>query len=294
MYARWFFALIAVVCTGAMASPALAGSAERAAESYKQGDVLLAQGDFDGAVKAFAAAVKADRDNEDYRQQYALVRQIVKLRKRIGKERNPEKWEKSARALRAFYYEHRIYSEALSLDREFHTRLDNAESAAMLAETELNLGMNDEAAELLAGLDSQQATPRSHALLGIALARQGKLDDARGVAEKCQLPDDAGPGVYFDVARLRALLGDASDALAMLTRCCESTLPSRLEALKYRAKECKDFRALAAGPEFAKVLETPSKIKESGCSSGSSCGKCPSRTSCGKGKSSSSAKDKKP
>jgi tetratricopeptide (TPR) repeat protein len=270
--------------------PAWAGSADRAAQLSSEGSTLLAKADFDGALKAYAQAAKADPENEGYRQQYALVRRISKMRKGIDKERNPEKWETNARALRSFYYENEIYAEALALDRQFHARLNTAESAGMLAETELALGMNGEAAELLSGLDEQQASPHTRTLLGIALARQGKLDEARALAPECVPPDGAGPAPYFDLARLRALLGESSPALETLARSFELTLPSRLEALKTKAKTCPDFAALATGPDFAKALETPSKIKESDCSGGSSCGKCPHRAKCSKQKSKGSTK----
>ena len=272
---------------------ARADSAHRAADAFAQGGVLVAKGDFDAALKAYATAAKADSANQAYRQQYSLVRRVIKMRKRIEKESNPEKWVASAEALRAFYYEHGVYTEALPLDRQFHAKMNTPESAAMLAQTQIELGMDAEAAGLLSGLDKDKITPRSQVLLGIAFARQGKLDDARRIAKDFAVPKDAKPPVLWNLARLRALVGDSSDALGLLTRCFESTPPSRLDAAKTDAKESKDFGTLLASADFAKALETKSKVKESGCSGGTSCGKCPSRASCGKS-SKSASPSKKP
>lgn len=291
MSVRHVLILLAIGCVAVGSRTASAGSTEQAAQLSSQGKTLLANGDVEGALKAYAGAARADSENQEYRQQYAMVRQVVKMRKRIGKERNPEKWETTARALRAFYYEHRVFGEALPLDEQVHAKLNTAESAALLAGTQLLLGMNAEAAELLGGLDAKQAMPQVSALLGIALARQGEIDDAKAAAQKCVLPDNAGPGLCFDLARLRALLGEAGEALGLLTRCFESTPPSRLEGRKTQAKECPDFTTLVAGADFAKVLETKSKVKESACSGGTSCGKCPSRSKCSK--STGSTEDKK-
>lgn len=262
------------------AGPALGASREEATALFAQGDVLLAQADFTAALKAYANAAKADPEAQAYRQQYAMVRRIIKMREAIEQEKNPEKWESTARALRSFYYEHGIHGEALGLDRQFHTRLNTAESAAMLAETELTLGMNAEAAELLSGLGEDKNSLQTQVFLGIALARLEQVDKAKTIAEGCKVPDDAGPGTLFDVARLRALIGDASGALALLARSFESTPPSRLDAFKDYAKKAPDLSAVVARADFAKVLETASKVPESSCSGGTSCGKCPSQSSC--------------
>jgi tetratricopeptide (TPR) repeat protein len=257
-----------------------AAAPDAGARDFADGQALLAKADFDGALKAYAAAAKADTANEEYRAQYSLLRQVIKMRERIDAEKNPEKWLSTAQGLHSFYLDHSIFTEALALERQMHAKLNTAESAAALASTELQMGMNAEAAELLGGLAEDAVTPQARALLGIALARQGKTEQARSVAEKCVLPADAGPGVLWDAARLRALLGDAGEAVKLLVRSFEATPPRHLDMAKQDTKESKDFASLLASAEFAKALETASKVKESGCSGGSSCGNCPSRGSC--------------
>ncbi|HUU85369.1 MAG TPA: hypothetical protein VM243_17865 [Phycisphaerae bacterium] len=271
---------LAVACVAVLAGPVLAGSNEEAGRFFAQGQSLLAQGDFDGALAAYANAAKANSENEEYRQQYALLCRITKMRESIARQDVPAKWEKAALALRSFYYANEIYTEALSLDQETHLRLKNAESATMLAETELALGMNAEAAELLGGLEEGTATRQSRMFEGIALSRLGKVDEARKIADQLVPSDEFGPGLYFDFARLRALLGDTAPALRSLTRTFELTPPSRLEAFKTYAKACPDLAGLVGTADFAKVLETQSTVKESSCSGGTSCGKCPNKAKC--------------
>lgn len=86
-----------------MVLPALTVLADSAEQAFTQGKDLLAKADFDGALKSFAQAAKADRSKPEYLQQYALVNQVVELRKRLATERDPAQWENYARALHAFY-----------------------------------------------------------------------------------------------------------------------------------------------------------------------------------------------
>ena len=272
--------IVVIGLVGALAPVVRAGSV--AAEAFSAGQILLTQGDFDGALKEFKTAARKDRDNEQYAQEYALLRQVMKLRKACAKERDAEAWEKTAGALRSYYYDHGLYLEALPLDVQRFGQVLSAESAALLAETQLMLGQNDEAVELLGGLSAEHVSARTKVLQGLAQARLGNLDEARKLVQALPNATDAdGSGHYYDLARLQTLLGDKASALAALTRTFELTPPSQLDALKARIGKCADFAAVAGGAEFAQVLKTESKIAESKCSSGSSCGKCPNRSKCG-------------
>jgi len=256
---------------------------EEAAASFAEARALLAEADFDSALAAFAAAAKADPQNQEYRSQYALVRRVMNVRKAIEQEKDDARWMATVQALRSFYYDHGIYREALSLDRQRHVRIGGIESATLLAETQLELDMNAETATLLGGFEPDVLTPRSQALLGITLARLERLDEAKAVARTCAAPEGIDPGLCFDLARLHCLLGDTEASANLLTRCFQSTLPSRLEDAKNRARTHPDLSTLASTDEFAAALSTLSKMSESSCSGGAGCGSCPSRNTCGGG-----------
>jgi tetratricopeptide (TPR) repeat protein len=256
---------------------------EEAAATFAHARVLLAKADFDGALAAFAAAAKADPQNQDYRSQYALVRRVMNVRVAIEREEDTARWAVAAQALRSFYYDHGIHREALSLDRQRHVRIGGIESATLLAETQLELDMNAETAALLGAFEPEDLAPRSRALLGIALARLERFDEAEAIARACANPEGINPVLCFDLARLHSLLGDREAAANMLTHSFESTLPSRLDAVKDRARTHADLSALASSAEFAAVFSTTSKVSESSCSGGAGCGSCPSRGTCGSG-----------
>jgi tetratricopeptide (TPR) repeat protein len=269
------------VVAALLAVPGLA-RAESAQESFAKGETLLAKADFSAALEAFSAAARADRTNQEYMQHYAMVRRVISLRTRFESEQDPQQWEYLARALRAFYASERIYPEILALDQKLHARLNNAESAVMLAETQLSMEQNAEAVKTLSSLPAGQADAASRALLGIALARTGKRDETKQIAAAFALPEGAGPGLAYAAARLHGAAGDAAKALQLLKTCLEAVPASRQEGFQTHARTCPEFAAMASTADFAAALATPSKVHESKCSGGSSCAGCPMSGKCPK------------
>ncbi len=273
-----------LLVVGLLLAPGIA-AAETAEQAAAQGKTLLAKGDFKAALAAYATAAKTDPANRDYARQHAVLRRVIQLREQLDADPESSRWAYYARGLRAFYISQGIYSEALALDKRIFARLKDAPSAAQLAETQLAMDLAGEAAETISALPADQATPVTQALLGIALARQDKMPQARKVAAGIEFPEEVGPRMIYTVARLQARIGDAEAATKLLARCLESTPPSLLEGYRAHAKECPDFEAIAATDSCAQALETKSAIAESKCSGGSGCSGCPMRGKCAHGES---------
>ncbi len=255
----------------------LAGAGE---DRFEQGQALLAEADFEGAMQAFADAARSDRGNSSYMQHYAMTRQVILLRRQLDEERDDARWEYMARGLHSFYAARGLQGELLQLDQRMHDRLGTATSAVTLAETQLAHGMLAEATETVAKLPADRQTASSRALHGIALARQGKVEQAQQIAATIPADDLNGPGALLRAARLHAAAGSAEQAIAMLTRCFESVAPSQLDAYKQHAKGSPDFHKLVETPAFTVALQTESKVKESSCSGGTRCSTCPMRGKC--------------
>jgi tetratricopeptide (TPR) repeat protein len=254
--------------------------AETAAESFAKGEQLLTKGALDGALAAYANAVRSDRSNQEYVQHYAMLRRILQLRKSLAEEQDPARWESIARALHSFYVSERLYSEALSLGRQVHARLNNEWSATTLAETQLALSLNEEAAKTLSGLGAKESSTATRALLGIALVRSGQTERAREIAKSLVLSEQADLQTVYAVAWLSAAVGDSAKALELLTRCLQSAAPSQQDGFRDHAKVSPEFASMAGSAEFAKALKTESKVSESKCSGGKSCAGCPMRGKC--------------
>jgi tetratricopeptide (TPR) repeat protein len=277
--------LVLGACVATMlAIPSLA-RCETPQESSARGKTLLAKGDYDGALAAYAAATRALPGDQEYRDQYSTLRRIVQLRARLRIEKEPQQWEYIARALHNLYVGHGRLGEAASLARELHTRVKAESSAILLAETELNLNRNAVAAEVLTSLDKGKSTAASRVLLAIALARQGKMDLAREVTRSVSAADSTDPGMTYMMARLYALIGNSVEATASLSRCLESLPRSRQDGVKNHARQCSDFANVVGSPEFKQALNAESKVGESECSGGSGCGNCPMRGGCPKSQS---------
>ena len=272
--------LLVVVFVGSLILP-VSAQGDEAQQAYERGKALVRQADFRAALQAFAAAARADRTNGEYLQQFTLVRQVIKIQDTL--ETDSPRWEYLARALHTYYIDEQLYDQALELDQRIHERVNNASSAALLAETQLAMNLNSEAAEVLSKLPPDKANIVTESLEGIALARLGRKADAVKHAESIQLTDGHEPGIFYCVARLQAATGNVSEAATLLSRCFEQTPPSRLEDFKKHAQMTPEFTALVGTPEFEKSLKTESKVKESSCSGGSSCAGCPMRGKCNQG-----------
>ena len=269
-----------VMLMAVVLSVAAYSRAETAAESFTRGRTQVTKGEFEAALQSYAVAARADQGNQEYVQHYALLRRVIDIRNRLETEQDPQRWEHMARGLRAFYASEHIYPELLKLEKEIHTRVGSGDTAAILAETQLAMNQNAEAAATLSALKPDKTTDAVRALLGVALARTGKMDQARQIAQQLSLPADAGPGVMYAAARLHAATGNPSKAVELLKAGFEATLPSALDSFKAHAKVCPEFAAILSTPEFVRVLETESKMPESKCSGGSSCAGCPMRGKC--------------
>jgi hypothetical protein len=255
---------------------------DQAAELFERGLSVLAEGELAKATDLFLQASKADPDSKSYREHAALLRRVQQVRLVLEREQDAGKWEQAARSLRAFYYDFGVYGEALALDRERHEKQGSPELALDLAESQLEMGLAAQAEKLLGSLAESQRHARRDLLLGIALARQGREQEAARCAERAQIAkEEANAQLLLERACLDSLLGEPTRAAVYLVRSFELTPPSRLDKRKAYAKGRADLAALWESPAAEMVWKTESKVAESSCSSGSSCGKCPKRSACG-------------
>jgi len=258
--------------------------AETAEETFNRGNELLRSGEFQQALDAYLAAARADKSNQQYSQQFMLLRQVIALRKKLESEKNTQRWRNTAQSLRAFYVSQGMYPQALAMDRRINDKLKTTASASQLAETLLAMSKMSEAEKVLKELDSEKSTPSTQALLSIAVARQERVEEAKKIAQAVSQPPKAGSRTLYTLARMHAIVGDHDKALAELTGCLENVAPSKAAGFKAHAKQTPEFADLASTDRFATALKTKSKVPESKCSGGSSCAGCPSRGNCSKSK----------
>jgi tetratricopeptide (TPR) repeat protein len=271
-------ALIAVLWLAG--GTAFAQTADAGTAAFTQAKSYLTQSQFERALESYAAAAQAAPQNAAYRQEYALLRQVVALRQSLASEADAARWNTGASALRVFYYDRGLYDAALPLDQERYRRDGAPESAALLAETQLQLDRNTEAVVTLTAVSNDKLSPKGRDLLALAYARTGSRDRAKDLlAQAANTPESAEHCLL--ASRVHALLGDREAANKLLAQSFRLTPPSALPRAKEFAKNCADFRSLLSDPQSASVFETVSTVQESSCSRAKSCGGCPSAAKCG-------------
>ena len=270
-----FLCLIALMTTSVLAD------SKEAARLFAKGNEQLSEADFDDAAKTYAEAAAADPGNAEYLNQARIVSRVVTIRGNLKEEKDPKRWEAMARALHSYYCSNDLYSEAKLVDRQLFDRLKNEDTASMLAETLLELNDNKEAEKILKPYQSQNPSAYSQMLYGITLVRLDRGEEAHGILHDVTLQNDSDVQLRFQGARLNALMGHGDVALSLLTNVFESIPPSRLPEIKEYVRNNKDFSSITGSDKFASVLKTKSKIAESSCSGGTSCGGCPKASSCG-------------
>ena len=271
---------VVVTCAALLSGSALAGPQD-AVDQFAEGNALLAQADFEAALKAYTAAAQADPDNSEYRMQATLVRRVIKIRQTLDELKDDPKWLTTAKALYTFYVDNKVHGEALAIATQINAQEGSPESAALLARARLAQGMNAAAAEGLRSVAPDKVNAELRVLLGLALGRQGQTAAARELLTKIEEPTPTGCSYLYDLACLHALAGDRDQAVKVLTAYLENTPPSRLEAARQRVRKSNDLAALRNHSGFATALAVQSKVAESKCSSGPSCGECPHRAKCG-------------
>jgi hypothetical protein len=276
------YLLVLIVASFALLPAFGAGEgAAQAPKLFAEGKALLASGDFSGAFKAFAAAAKTDPSKPEYKNHAQMVKRAVSLREMVDQGEVSPKWNKMALSLHFYYHKNKVFSEALSLDKFVHSKANSADSAAMLADTYLRLNKNGDCIALLRGIDEKNKEAGNQIPLAIALARTGKGDEACSVAAAFPVADNADVGILLDYARMYALTSQHKACAATMTKCLEISPVTQQKMIWSMVKECGDFKIYKDCPDFAKVMKTKSKVAESDCSGGSSCGSCPKRSGCG-------------
>lgn len=269
-----------VVGTGLLFSATIA-RAESAQEAFDKGQALMKAGSYDEAAKWLGIAAKADATNEEYVKRYTVARKVADYRARLAnKDTDAKQWEAIAKALRSFYIRENNMSEALAISQQMHDKIDTTASAVALAEVQLAMDQNEDGVKTLRAIDPSEASVASQALLALALNESGKKEQAKRILETLTIPEKTSPGQIYLAARAHAALGDSAKAMEVLTKLFESVPPAELNAMKESAKKMPEFASFVSTPEFAKVLETQSKVTESSCTGGSDCSSCPVGTKC--------------
>lgn len=273
--------LVPLLVFGLLATPAFAADetqpdATAIAGQVQQAKALLQQGKLQEALTAYQDLSKAYPDNKAFAKEAQVLAKVIELREFVKTEDAGPGWDRVVTALHGWYHQQGLEEMALEHDMAAHAKADSADTAALVAQSLLELGRNEQAATFVTALREGQKNEQLQVMNGIAHARLGKMDAVKAQLELYPLPEKGDAGMMFDVARLQTLMGENEKAMATLTRAFENCPPRATETLQTMAKESPDLASLRRMDGFAKVLETTPKASDCGSCGGCDEGGCPS------------------
>jgi hypothetical protein len=244
---------------------------------------IVQKKEYSSALQEYATAAKANPQVPYYRDQYAILRRVIKLKQLLAEETNAEKWKSYSVAVRAYYYSKGYYSESQELDLATAKKFETAEFAVNVLETLLMTDQNEEAVKFLETQKFTEKPVRYQTLEAVLLARTEKTEEALNAVKTIQLVPKTNAMSYFDLARVYWAAGDKEKAFSSLTVLMEHTAPSEQPVVQILIQRSREFAPLQGTEEMKTILATKSKVSQSGCTGGSSCGSCSLKDKCASG-----------
>jgi hypothetical protein len=232
------------------------------------------------ALLEYASAAKANPQVVYYRQQYAILQRVAKMQSLLKTETNAEKWKSYAKAIRGYFYSKGYYSASLPIDMEAANKFNSGEYAANALETLLLTGKKDEAAKFSSDKKPADKTVRYQTLALVSEAYAGKTKETMENLQTVKIDPKVDYESYFDYARIYNAANDKEKTFSNLKAFLESTPPTEMPSAHEMITRSADFASLSGSEDFNKVLATESKVVQSGCTGGSSCGSCKLKDKC--------------
>jgi tetratricopeptide (TPR) repeat protein len=241
--------------------------------------LMVKDGGYQAALKAYAKAARANPNSQYLRDQFALLRRVIKMQKALQTETNVEKWKSYARAVRAYYYTKGLYKAALALDSTVYEKAPDAQTATQKLESLLLVQKSNDAMALSRALKAQKPV-RLQTLRPVVLAQHGQADAALAAIADLKIDPRQDPTPFVDFARIYWAAKKHEDAYASMRLFLEHTAPTERATSHHMLLGCPDFKSLHKKDAFQAMLATKSKVTQSGCTGGSSCSSCKLRDRC--------------
>ena len=253
--------------------------AQDAQESFLKAKEFLQQSNFSEALKCFEKASQLEKLNLEYKREYLLLRQVIKVRKYLPKEPDQQRWSSMAFSLYTYYMQYKAYSEMLNIAKEIHEKAANNDSFLLVAESYIIAQRNKEAIQWISSVTPP--TPFLQILYAVATSRMGETEEGKKIYWELEKKEQKNSFYFFYKASLEALIGYKETSIKTLLLCFQNTPPQQISLIKARVQDSKDFIELFQEQSFKEVMKTKSLIPESSCSEGKDCSSCPKRGKCG-------------
>ncbi|OHB53186.1 MAG: hypothetical protein A2Y12_06790 [Planctomycetes bacterium GWF2_42_9] len=229
------------------------------------------------ALNEYAAAAKADPQEEYYRQQYAFLQRVIKMQSLLTTELNIEKWKSYAKAVRGYYYYKGYYTLALQIDLNAAGKFKTVDYATNALESLLLTGKNVDAARFAEQNIFTDKSVRYHTLNLVLEAANGHVAKAVESLQAIKIDPNTEYKSFFDCARIYSAANDNDKTLSNLKSFIENSPTTENNSAKTMILKSTSFPALQGSDELKTVLDTASKKI---CVPGSKCESCKTKARC--------------
>ncbi|MDR0338219.1 MAG: hypothetical protein LBI18_14145 [Planctomycetaceae bacterium] len=221
---------------------------------------FIQAGQLEESIPSFQEALRIEPNNSELQKEFNTLRQIIKLRRELPKEKNATQWSIGAEYLRRYYLKHQVVSEHLNLALEIHRRVGTVSRAIDVIDAFLMAEQYQEALDFTLS----QKQPDQILPLQIEKARiyyqAGEKEHARKIVRSIPFEKLTSPESLFRLARIQSMTLQYASTVRSLRRCFELTPPNILPLIKKEAEKCVEFKPILSSSEFTEVMATRSQI----------------------------------
>jgi tetratricopeptide (TPR) repeat protein len=250
---------------------------------------ILEQGDYNKALKLFATAAREQTDQPYYKEQYAILRRVIKMKRAMQAEQMQKelseaelkKWNSYYSAVRAYYYDQGLYSESIELDKTASEKLGTDQSIINYLETLAVLDKVQQAEQFIS-TSSESVKDKTEFVILESLFKQraGNAVNIQELDIKASKAAKDAPRAFVYLACIYQLQDNQNKALQSIVKALENTPPTQITMTRKLITNMKEFNEILKTDKYQRAMETESKIYQSGCTGGSSCNSCSLRETC--------------
>lgn len=259
------------------------------AESSKESDKLESQvrklivekNDYPAALKVYAKAARSNMENPYFKQQYSILRRVIKMKRAMATENSEKKWMSYYQAIRSYYYASGYYKESVKLDEVAYGKFKTDELLLNLFETSVILEDNEKTSALINKAGDELKKNTKFCVLKLLLkARSGDISISKADLEKYKSRIKSNPESLVYIAGLYLKQNDPKNAFECIALALENTIPTQMSTTRNLAYSLAVFKSVAKSEGFKQVLRTESKVKISDCTGGGDCSTCSLKNNC--------------
>jgi tetratricopeptide (TPR) repeat protein len=227
---------------------------------YHRGLQFIRSGQLEESIPFFQKTLRIEPNNAELQKELNELRQIIKLRQDLPKEKNAIQWSIGAERLRRYYVRHHVVSEHLNLVLEVHRRVGSVSHAIDVIDAFLMAEQYQEALDFTLS----QKQPEQLLPLQIEKARiyyeAGEKEHARKIVRLIPFEKLNSPESLFRLARIQSRTSQYASAVKSLKRCFELTPPNILPLIKKEAEKSSEFQPILSSSEFVEAMSTRSLV----------------------------------